>query len=313
MNADPRDVRADLAGLLPAPAERDLPSDRHRLIQEFVMNEIHTDHPSAERAARRTAPRRRLILASALTGALAAAAAVVVIGVGGSGGSGGAADGPATAASSGQQILLAAATTAEQAPATSGAYWYLRTTSTDTEWESWTGRDGRTWVRGAKTGGDVIALSWAASFRLGGPEVSLAQLQQLPTEPAALKHWITESVRSSDVRTSAGRPDAAMREQMVFDGLLALLAQLPAPPEVRAAAFRAVAAYPEVTSTGATDGGRGLLIRLNGETVARLVVDPTTSRIRKTNFFVTADGARMSTPGDAMFTLTAEWTDRLPR
>ncbi|MET7971331.1 CU044_5270 family protein [Micromonospora sp. NPDC005305] len=318
MSTDPHDVRGELAGLLPPPVERDLPSGRHRLIQEFVMTQIHPSPPVPPRRA----PRRRLILASALTAATAAAV-VMLVGLGPSDGTGGAPgaggatapdDGraPVAAGPSGQQVLLAAATTAGKQAATSGAYWHLRTTAIDYEWETWIGRDGGTWVRGAKTGGDLMALPGAASFRLGGPEVSFAQLQHLPTEPAALKRWMTESVRNSDIRTSAGRPDAAMREQMVFDGLLSLLAQLPAPPKVRAAAFQAVAAYPDVTSTGATDGGQGLLIRLNGEPVARMVVDPATARIRKTNFFVTTDGARISTPGDAMFTLTAEWTDRLP-
>lgn len=314
MNANPSqstsDVRADLARLLPAPAERDLPSDRHRLIQEFVMTQIHTDLPPAEPAPRRV-PRRRLILASALTAAAAAAAAVVVIGAGGPGGAGGG-SAPVTAGAAGQQILLAAATSAERMPATSGTYWHLRTESTDTDWETWTRRDGRTWVRGAKTNNKMMALPGAAPFRLGGPEVTFDQLQTLPTEPAALKEWIADSVRNSDVRTSAGKPDAATREQMVFDGLLSLVAQLPAPPKVRAAAFQAIAAYPEVKSTGATEGGQGLLIRLGGESAARLVVDPDTARIRKTNFFVTADGARVSTGGDAMFALTAEWTDQLP-
>ncbi|MCW3843449.1 hypothetical protein ONA70_25410, partial [Micromonospora yasonensis] len=80
MNANPNqstsDARADLARLLPAPAERDLPSDRHRLIQEFVMTQIHTAQPPAGPAPRRV-PRRRLILASALTMAVAATAAGV--------------------------------------------------------------------------------------------------------------------------------------------------------------------------------------------------------------------------------------------
>ncbi|MFI7431485.1 CU044_5270 family protein [Micromonospora sp. NPDC049836] len=308
MTADPRDVRADLAGLLPAPAERDLPSDRHRLIQEFVMTQIHSAQSPAERAPRRVS--RRLILASALTAAAAATAAVVTVGAGGPGDAG-VRSTPAQADPAGRQILLAAATTAERTPAASGAYWYLRTESTDWRSESWTRRDGRTWVRGAKTGGDVKELPLPMSFRLGGPEVTFDQLQKLPTEPAALKEWIADSVRDSDVRTSAGKPGAVMREQMVFDGLLSLVAQLPAPPTVRAAAFRAIAAYPEVESTGATEDGHGLLIRLGGEP-ARLVVDPATARIRQTNFFVTADGARVSAPGDRTFTLTAEWTDQKP-
>ncbi|MGR6318160.1 CU044_5270 family protein [Micromonospora soli] len=314
MNANPNqstpDARADLARLLPPPAERDLSSDRHRLIQEFVMTQIHTARSPAGPAPRRV-PRRRLILASALTAVAAATAAVVLIGAAGPGSTGGD-RAPTEVGTSGQRILLAAATTAEKMPAASGTYWYLRTESVGPPSESWTGRDGRTWVRGAKTGGAVLELPLPTSFRLGGPDVTFDELQRLPTEPAALKQWIARSVRNSDVRTSAGRPNAALREQMVFDGLLSLVAQLPAPPNVRAAAFQAIAAYPEVRSTGATEGGQGLLIRLGAEPPARLVVDPATARIRRTNFYVTPDGARVSREGDGMFTLTAEWTDRLP-
>ncbi|MEU1686433.1 CU044_5270 family protein [Micromonospora sp. NPDC005707] len=314
MNADARDVRSDLAGLLPAPAERDLPGDRHRLIQEFVMTQIHPHRPPAERVPRRR-PRRRLILASALTAAAAATAAVVVIGAAGPEAAAPIAGGrsaPVGTGPAGHQILLAAATTAGRTPAGSGAYWYLRTEAPDWRSESWTRRDGRTWVRGGKTGGKVLELAGPVPFRLGGPQVSFDELQRLPTEPAALKERIGELVRDSDIRTSAGRPDAAMREQMVFDGLLSLIAQLPAPPKVRAAAFQAVGGYPEVTSTGATEGGEGLLIRLDADWAARLVVDPATARIRRTNFFVTADGARITAPEGRMFTLTTEWTDRPP-
>lgn len=152
MNADARDVRSDLAGLLPAPAERDLPGDRHRLIQEFVMTQIHPHRPPAERVPRRR-PRRRLILASALTAAAAATAAVVVIGAAGPEAAAPIAGGrsaPVGTGPAGHQILLAAATTAGRTPAGSGAYWYLRTEAPDWRSESWTRRDGRTGYAAAR-------------------------------------------------------------------------------------------------------------------------------------------------------------------
>jgi hypothetical protein len=124
-------------------------------------------------------------------------------------------------------------------------------------------------------------------------------------------------VKHSGVRTSAGKPDAKIREMLVFDGLVSLVSQLPAPPKVRAAAFQAIAAYPNVKSLGEVRGGQGLLITLDQESPARLVVDPATSQIRETNWFVTADGARRSFSGegyeDAYYDLVAEWTNQLPK
>ena len=64
-----------------------------------------------------------------------------------------------------------------------------------------------------------------------------------------------------------------------MDGLISLVSQLPAPPKVRAAAFQAIASYPNVKSLGAVKGGQGLLISFGEGTPASLVVDPATSQI----------------------------------
>ena len=319
MNATPiqpdSNDREELARLLPEPVERDLPSDRHRLLQEFVMSQIHQDLRRAEQAPRRSPKRRLVPLASALTAVAAIAVAVVVIGTGGSGGSGGAPVPSAATVLSGQQILLAAANTAERTPEGSGTYWYVKVVSAGDkqQWENWTQRDGQTWFRGNKSSGEMVKLAVSTPFRLGGPEVTLEQLQNLPTNPDALKAWIADALKHSDVRSSAGKLDAAMQERFVFDGLISLVSQLPAPPKVRAAAFQAIAAYPNVESLGAVKGGQGLLISLGAGTPARLVVDPATSQIRETNFFVTADGAELSAGGSSTFTLVAEWTNELPK
>jgi hypothetical protein len=202
MNATPiqpdSDDRTELARLLPGPVERDLPSDRHRRLQEFVMSEIHQDLRAAE-PARRPAPRRRLVvLTSALAAVAAAAVAVATIGTGGSGSPGGgpvAGSGsvtPAGSTLSGQQILLAAATTAERSPEGSGTYWYVKVlprskdSGPSAAEETWTRRDGRRWFRGAKTGGTIVELSMPIPFRLAGSDLDFAQFQKLPTSPDAL-------------------------------------------------------------------------------------------------------------------------------
>ncbi|NYD46508.1 hypothetical protein BJY14_002491 [Actinomadura luteofluorescens] len=311
--------REELARLLPAPVERDLPGDRRQRLQEFVMSEIQQDLRSTEQAPPRPSGRRRVLLAAAGT-AVTAAVAAVVIGTVGAGGSGRPDEGPgasAPSAPSGRQVLLVAAASAAKVPAGGGAYWHVKTTSTAreggarTSLESWTGRDGRIWWKGEKTGGKVVVLTQPAPFRLGGPAVSLAQLQSLPSTPGELKAWIAAAVKRSDVRTATGRPDAAARERSVFDGLLSLVSQLPAPPRVRAAAFRAIASYPGVKDLGAVKGGQGLSISFGGGGEAHLVVDPKTSRITDTDFFVSADGARVAVPGGAA--IVAEWTDQAPR
>ncbi|GIF70293.1 hypothetical protein Ais01nite_83280 [Asanoa ishikariensis] len=297
------DVREELARLLPRPTERDLPSDRHRQLQELLMNHMSTsDRP------RRFTRRRLVFLATGLAMAVAVAAVAATRPEG---------------ASSGERILLAAATTAERTPEGTGAYWHLKVVSSGdgTTWVSdlWTARDGRTWNRyrtsetaSATPGtepGQVIELTPANPYSLGGAKVTLEQLRALPTEPAALRTRIDELIAAADVRTSAGILTEDQRKRAVFESLVSLVSQLPAPPAVRAAAFRAFATYPNVESTG-----QGLLISFfPGEPPARLVIDPTTARVVRTNVIVLPDGGLMSAAEGAAFDLTAEWTDQPPR
>ncbi|MCO5986686.1 hypothetical protein NE235_11290 [Actinoallomurus spadix] len=92
-------------------------------------------------------------------------------------------------------------------------------------------------------------------------------------------------------------------DQVISGGLTGLLAMTPAPPAVRAAAFRALASLPEVRNLGRVDGGQGLLITDNGATI-KLVLDPATSRIRSSTY--TGKGEKV-TGGDTVD--AAEWTN----
>ncbi|MFC7545093.1 CU044_5270 family protein [Plantactinospora sp. GCM10030261] len=318
--------RAELARLLPAPMERDLPSDRRQLLQEFVMSQIQQDGNAAERPARR-APRRRLafLVPALATGAATAVAAVVIV-------SGGAAttDSPPAAAGgdrqstaaagvqSGQQILLVAATTADQSTEASGSYWYNKVVSVGAngkadQYEIWTDRAGQHWFRGEKTDGKLTKIGGPTAFGLGGADVTVDQIKTLPTEPEALRAEIAKIIKNGDVRTSAGPLTVEEQKRAAFEGLISLVAQLPAPPKVRGAAFRAIATYPNVTSLGPVDGGQGL--RITDEVIgnARLVVDPATSQVRECNFYVSAEGTLVSAGEGGSFRLTSEWTDQLPR
>ena len=210
----------------------------------------------------------------------------------------------------GQEILLAAATVAAQAEDSSGAYWHVTIEDPDDTYEYWTTPDGRTWFKGRKTNG----VPWEnpepqnPAFSLFAVGVTLEQLRALPTDPAALEAWIADALEHSDARSSAGPFTDEDREMAKFYSLISLVSTAPAPPEVRAAAFRALAAYPDVESIGEVPGGQGLRLP-DGD---RLVVDPATGRVNGTSMYVTADGAIYSVSDPEGVRISAEWTDTPP-
>ncbi len=72
--------RDELVRLLPALVERDLPSDRQRQLQEFVMTQIHQDlRPVVPAPGRK--PTRRLVVAVGALAAVAIAALGAVLAV----------------------------------------------------------------------------------------------------------------------------------------------------------------------------------------------------------------------------------------
>jgi hypothetical protein len=83
---------------------------------------------------------------------------------------------------------------------------------------------------------------------------------------------------------------------------------VPAPPKVRAAAFRALASLPGVRSLGPVKGGQGLLLP-DPDGKNMLVVDPATSQVRGLSSDV-IDGRKVS--GSSAIT-AAEWTNLLPK
>ncbi|MFJ1762791.1 CU044_5270 family protein [Amycolatopsis sp. NPDC088138] len=295
------DLQTLRAALTPdEPAQDVVERSRHRLQNHMLTG-------------RRRRHVRPLAIGTGLV-AVAAAAAVVVATVPGT-----PAPTPAPApqaaapvAVTGQEVLLAAATVAAKAPAGTGTYWHVRTTSGDFTYESWTNADGRAWFRGAKSGGKVIPWGLPTPFSLGGAPVTMNQIQKLPAEPAVLRDWIANLVAHSDIRTSAGPLTADQRKEAVLEGLISLVSTLPAPPAVRAASFRAIAAYPGVRAVGPVPGGQGLQVPGPGGS-ALLVVDPATGRVNHTSMYVTADGAIAQAAEGSTFEIGAEWTDTLPK
>ncbi|WP_067490725.1 CU044_5270 family protein [Actinomadura hibisca] len=274
-----------------------------------------------QRAMRGQAPaqrRRRGLLAGGLglAGTAAVAATAIVLASGGTAPTVTPNSPPVAQPQSARQVLLAAAGTAERATEGTGRYWYVRTVTTEREGgrtvgESWTRRDGTAWVRNVKSEGKVFRLPVKRSVSLVHEGTGFEEIRTLPTEPGRLTERIRALIKGSDLRTSAGRPDAAARDQFLRTSLVALVSQLPATPKVRGAALRALAALPQVTALGPVRGGEGLLIVLAEGQQARLVVDPGTGRVRDSNFMVAHDGGEYWTEGT--FTVYAEWTDHLPK
>lgn len=221
-----------------------------------------------------------------------------------------------------QQVLLAAATAAEKAPEGAGDYWHVKVTITRADgtvdpadtWDYWTGLDGRTWWGGLKSQNKAwptIEEPQSHPFDMYGVGLTVEQLSTLPTDPEALKTWILEAIRNGDARSSAGplRDNPEFLAQAQFDSLFMLVSTLPASPEVRAAAFRAIATYPDVQSLGEVQGGQGLLLP-GGQ---RFVVDTATGQVTGASRFVTPEGGIYSVPEPDSAEITTEWTDTLPR
>ena len=79
-----------------------------------------------------------------------------------------------------------------------------------------------------------------------GRDLTFDQLQRLPDEPNDLRNWVIDAV-GDDLDESAS---AEIVDLNVADVLVNLLVDVPTPPEVRAAAFRALADMPNVKNVG---------------------------------------------------------------
>lgn len=253
-----------------------------------------TDGPGRHTSRRRSA-------GLGLTAAGAAAAAAVAVAT-----SSTAPSAPHTA----QQFLLAAAVTAARQPAATGRYWYFKEVfepaTPANEFEQWTTRDGQQWFRGAKTHYKVVNVGISQSpFNLGGIPLTSAQVQALPTDPRQLQAWITTEVRKSHLNMGT-------EAQEVFNTLVAVVGPFPAPPAVRAAAFQAIAQYPNVKDLGKADSGVLLEFPVpSGNSPGEMIIDPSTSRIISTTYLVGTGYTDTAAPGERI-TVASGWTNRLP-
>jgi hypothetical protein len=233
----------------------------------------------------------------------------------------------AVARLSARRILLAAATTAAAAPESPGRYWYLEETgpgpaakTTQRQWYTHDGSD-YTWLVQDQ---GVFLASRDNGFQVGASSLTYRQVEQLPAGAAALTAWITRSFHHpSGPPLPRGLPSARYtppsRAELPGDVALALsnlIYQVPAPPAVRAAAFRALAAMPNVTKLG--HSGRDVVLRIS-------VPPPPANKFRSGKLPAGAGQIRLTIDTTALTlravsdyqgtttVLAARWTNTRPR
>ncbi|MGI5325300.1 hypothetical protein [Actinomadura nitritigenes] len=246
-------------------------------------------------------PRRgkRWIAAGVGLTAAAAAAAVVVSDLS-------APDAKKEPVLSGRQVMLAAATTAESKPASSGTYWHTKLNLTMGKVthvsETWTRRDGATWLSAAP--GLVSRVEKRPVMQLS--DLDFTGVQRLPTDPDRLKAALLKSVTV---------PAARENPQLFTVNLLqSVLSEAPAPPKVRAAAYRALAAMPHIDNLGRTAGGYRLKISYMDDTgthvdgTETIVVDPKSTQLRVEGWAGFGGGGVPVGPSQR----TSGWTNTLP-
>ncbi|MEV4621054.1 CU044_5270 family protein [Asanoa sp. NPDC049573] len=273
-----RDALRELAEARPARLDPDAPP---------ADPVAFTAHPQATRGL----PTRRLVLAG---GALVAAAAVAAAAVAAAAVGVTAVVLPdsarppvrtdAAAPPTTGDWLLVAATASATAPDRTGAYWVYRSEEAEKDRprmviEQWLTTVDRkpsaAYLRDPATGRwsrrDLRGHSAANNFLLGGQGRSAREIAALPAGPDQLKAKLLSWYAAGD------------RSDFLFYAASALVLNLPARPEVRAAAYRMLAGVPGVTVLGpVTDAagrsGIAVAIEHRGDGGARgqvrLIIDP---------------------------------------
>jgi hypothetical protein len=263
MNADdPRGGEmAELARLLPAPAERELPAGRQHTLKEHLMSELRlADSPPAGRPTPRRRHKPTIVITAALAAALAAAIVLTLLPRNTSGSS------PAAA-----RLLAKIATAAARQPSPpvrNTQFWYIKSwvayqtcngpSATSTcflakpherqIWQSVSNlcvagllrEDGQDTPLTSSPNGWVAPGSPRPRLRCpdrgGVHDPTYRFLQSLPTNPHALRNLIER-----DMQGQLPRPEEA------FTTIGDLLGEAIAPPRVSAALYRAAALIPGVT------------------------------------------------------------------
>ncbi|MEU7900241.1 CU044_5270 family protein [Nonomuraea sp. NPDC049152] len=256
------------------------------------------------RSMRRRTPRIGLRWVLVPTAAAAVAAALVIV-------PGHVGNSPPV--SGARDVLLVAATTAEHTPEGAGTYWHITITREGKpQQEYWYQKDGQVWIKGEGLKGEGKLTHFTDKpqpFAIGPLQMTFEELRQLPTDENGLYEKLKSAVAGSDLRTSAGRLSDEQQEGATMETLLSLISEAPVSPEVRAAAYRALAARPGAQDLGDADGGRRLQVPvLDGQET--LIIDPETGQLRSTSVWAPLMGGIARSDGPV--TIATEWTDHLP-
>ncbi|WP_214325778.1 CU044_5270 family protein [Nonomuraea sediminis] len=214
---------------------------------------------------------------------------------------------------SARDVLLVAATTAARTHEEPGKYWHVTVTQNGQQREEyWYQRDGQLWIKGEGLKGEgklTKLISKPEPFAIGPLRMTFDELRQLPADENALYTQLRSAVADSHLRTSAGPLSDAQEDGAATETLISLISEAPVSPEVRAGAYRALAARPGVQDLGDADGGRRLQVQVTDGTDT-IVVDPNTAHVHNTSSWVPLTGGIMSSDGNV--TIDTEWTDDLP-
>jgi hypothetical protein len=143
-------------------------------------------------------------------------------------------------------------------------------------------------------------------------QFSLAQVRQLPADRQALREWVTSRIK----REMGYAPGSADGDQLLFGFLSRLLLDTPAPPAVRASAFRILADLPGARGLGEVrdeSGRSGQGIEFTGGGgVRRLIIDDDTHLLLAVKTSASPDGAKVPIKENSTLVLAAEWSDAAP-
>ncbi|MFF0307029.1 hypothetical protein ACFYSC_06360 [Streptosporangium sp. NPDC004379] len=156
-------------------------------------------------------------------------------------------------------------------------------------------------------------------FSLAGQRLTYDEVQRLPADPNALKSWLSEAARVSRVKQD--RVD-----EYITGALPGMLYQLPAPRNVRAAAYQALLTMPAVRARGESKDGMGRAgaalsidrpktVQMNGLTVkdkVDLIVDTGTMLLLSESQATTVRGKLSFNETSTRTMLEVGWTNTAP-
>jgi hypothetical protein len=162
-------------------------------------------------------------------------------------------------------------------------------------------------------------------LELGPKGTTMAGLAKLPTTAAGLRRMVLtdRNRRIAELRKyHAQSQELSLTEDVLNAGIAIINA--PAPPKVRAAAYRMLAAQKGIRGIGpARDGlgrsGVALAVRIEESTLhgaqrseEHLIIDPASARILAREYYpIGAGGTAASEPDHSTLMITDGWTDRI--